>query len=228
MKLYELFLTHKRRILVGLFSSLIAGFSVLSYFVMITPPSLVDLYVSREIQERHNTVLDSFMIFLSSFGVVWVSGSMVAITAAVFYLLRFKREAAFTVLTLVAGAISSGIKVWVGRPRPTEDLVTIVEKAQHQSFPSGHTLFYTVFFGFMIVVMGNYKSFPHALRVAVVAICGLMIFMGPVSRVYLGAHWFTDVLGGFVLGLIYLFVLSYFYLFRKRAKVGAGGKHPID
>jgi len=220
MKLYQLFLTHKRRIFIGVFASLIAGFAILSYFVAITPPSFVDLYISREIQERHNTLLDGLMTLISGFGVIWVSGGVVAATALVFRLLSYAREAAFTLLTLVAGAISSGLKVVIGRPRPTEDLVTIIEKAQHESFPSGHTLFYTVFFGFMIIIMGNRKKFPQWLRVSVVLFCGAMIFLGPVSRVYLGAHWFTDVLGGFVLGIIYLFILSYFYLFNKK-KVGA-------
>ena len=218
MRLYQLYLTHKKKIFISVFVALIAGFAMLSYFVMFTPPSFIDLFVSEEIQERHNSLLDSFMKLISWFGVVPISVIMVVITSCIFLLLHYRREALFTLLTLVSGAISSGLKIVINRPRPTQDLVTIIEKAQHQSFPSGHTLFYTVFFGFVLIIMGNRKSYPNWLRITVAVLCTLMIFLGPVSRVYLGAHWFTDVLGGFVLGIIYLFILGYFYLFKTPPK----------
>lgn len=214
MKVFKYLQAHRKRVLAGVFIVLISGFGILTYLVMTLPLSFIDLLISEEIQERHNPLLDSFMRFISWFGVLPVSLIMVILTAATFMALRSRREALFTLLTLVAGVISSGLKILVNRPRPTQDLVTIIEKAQHQSFPSGHTLFYTVFFGFLLIIMGNRKTYPNSLRILIAAVCGSMIFLGPVSRVYLGAHWFTDVLGGFVLGVIYLFILGYFYLFK--------------
>ncbi|QEC75292.1 phosphatase PAP2 family protein [Mucilaginibacter ginsenosidivorax] len=56
------------------------------------------------------------------------------------------------------------------------------------------------------------EAIPKAIKIVVSAICLFLIFMIPVSRVYLGAHWFTDVLGGFLLGIICLYILSYQYL----------------
>ena len=53
---------------------------------------------------------------------------------------------------------------------------------------------------------------PKWLRLAVASISLFMIFLVPVSRIFLGVHWFTDVLGGFLLGLICLYVMGYFYL----------------
>jgi membrane-associated phospholipid phosphatase len=54
------------------------------------------------------------------------------------------------------------------------------------------------------------------IRLMVTGICMTLIFTIPVSRIYLGAHWFTDVLGGFMLGLICLYILSYLYLKKKQ------------
>lgn len=125
---------------------------------------------------------------------------------------HFKEEALFTVLTLISGIISSALKLLFNRPRPTDHLVRIVEKAKQQSFPSGHTLFYTIFFGLMIIIMCNLKDIPTWFRILVISVSVTMILSIPISRVYLGAHWFTDVLGGFILGIICLFVMGYFYL----------------
>lgn len=212
MTLYKYIHTHPQRVLGSVISLLIAGFAILTYLVMVLPPSFIDLHISEEIQERHSPFMDSLMRFISWFGVVPVSVVMVITVSCIFLLLASRKEGLFTLLTLVSGAISSGLKILINRPRPTQDFVILIENAQYQSFPSGHTLFYTVFFGFVMIIMGHRKSYPNWLRSIVAAVCILMIFIGPVSRVYLGAHWFTDVLGGFILGVMYLFILGYFYL----------------
>ncbi|MFD2161981.1 phosphatase PAP2 family protein [Paradesertivirga mongoliensis] len=149
---------------------------------------------------------------ISVFGSFPYSFSMVVATAVLFLIFKFKKEALFICLTGCSWLVSSSIKIIVDRPRPTEDLVRIVEEANRKSFPSGHVLFYVVFFGFLTLLMYHLKSIPKTLR-AVIGIASLfLIFSVPVSRIYLGAHWFTDVLGGFLLGIACLLTLSFYYL----------------
>jgi undecaprenyl-diphosphatase len=112
--------------------------------------------------------------------------------------------------------VSSALKILINRPRPTEDVVRILEKAKRQSFPSGHVLFYVLFFGFLALLMYHLKNIPKYIRLIIGIIAVFLIFTVPLSRVYLGAHWFTDVLGGFLLGILSLLILSYLYL-RKPA-----------
>lgn len=200
---------------VGIFFVLTIGFIILSYLVHIYPPSSLDLNISHEVQKDHTLALDHFTAFISWFGHVSVAGAMTALVALLFFLFNYKREALFTILTLASGLISTVIKIMVNRPRPTKELVRIVEIAKQQSFPSGHTLFYTIFFGFLIIVMANLKSVNHYIRVGVTVVSAAMILLIPVCRIYLGAHWFTDVLGGLILGVLCLFVLGYFYLSDK-------------
>jgi membrane-associated phospholipid phosphatase len=212
MNLIDYITANKKRVLTGVFIFLLTGFIALSLFVVILPPTFIDVHISQELQEQNGNLLSDFMKFVSQFGNMPVSLILVLLTSLLFLFARYRREALFTFLTLSSGLVSSVLKICINRPRPTKDLVTIMEITRQQSFPSGHTLFYTVFFGFLIIVMGNKKGMYKPLRIGVSLIAAAMVFLGPLSRVYLGAHWFTDVLGGFVLGLLCLFLIGYFYL----------------
>jgi membrane-associated phospholipid phosphatase len=211
MKLTE----HRRRVIIYILSALMAGFLILTAFVLVFHTTFIDREFSAEVQEHQNPFLDTSMRLISWFGYMPNSWLFVLSTSLLFLCLKYKREALFLALTMVSGAVSTLVKFLVNRPRPTEPLVHIIEKAKQQSFPSGHVLFYVVYFGFLTLLMVHLKTIPKILRVIVIVVSIFLIFTIPFSRIYLGAHWFTDVLGGFLLGLICLYVLSYFYLKTK-------------
>lgn len=192
--------------------SLAMGFLVLTVFVLLFPSSFIDREFSEEVQEHSNPFLDTVMKGVSIFGYMPYSAITVLGTGLLFLLFKRKKEALFVVLTALSSLVSLGIKILVNRPRPTENIVKILVKTTEKSFPSGHVLFYVVFFGFLTLLMYEIKSIPKLVRYPVSALCLLLIFTVPYSRVYLGAHWFTDVIAGFFLGLICLYGLSAWYL----------------
>jgi membrane-associated phospholipid phosphatase len=203
---------HRKRILFYVLGSIVTGFILLTLIVLHFKVSVVDLEFSEELQEHQYPVLDLGMKLISWFGYMPYSLFMVLISALAFYLMKYKKEGLFILLTLCSGLVTAVMKLCINRPRPTQDLVRIVEKAGRQSFPSGHVLFYVVFFGFLILLMYHLKTLSRSLRITVSATSFFLIFTIPLSRVYLGAHWFTDVLGGFLLGMVSLLILSFFYL----------------
>ena len=203
---------NKNRLLVNTLFVITTAFIVLSCFIYFFPLSSIDLDISREIQEHHNVTLDRLMAMISIFGTMPYSAITVGLAALLFFIFKLRKEALFILLTALSGLVSSLIKLLINRPRPAKDLVRIIEITREQSFPSGHTLFYTVFFGFLIIIMGNLKSVNHYFRKAIICLSSAMILLIPFSRIYLGAHWFTDVLGGALLGVLCLSVLGYFYL----------------
>ena len=205
----------KQRIILYVITGIGLGFIILTIFVWLVPGSVIDWEFSQEVQETQNPFLDSFMIAVSLPGNMPYSVITVLSVAAVFLVLRYKREALFIVLTMLSGLVSTLVKLLINRPRPSEPLVRVISKNLQQSFPSGHVMFYVIFFGFITLLMYQLKSIPRFVRILVAVISLVMIFLVSVSRIYLGAHWFTDVLGGFLLGIVCLYCLGYFYLKNK-------------
>jgi membrane-associated phospholipid phosphatase len=92
------------------------------------------------------------------------------------------------------------LKELVERPRPDESDVIVREMAEGLSFPSGHALGATLILGVAIIVAENLLA--GRARRAAQALCVLGILLVGAERVYDGAHWPSDVLGGYLMGAL--------------------------
>lgn len=117
--------------------------------------------------------------------------------------LNWRDGAYVAALTVAQGLTNHTIKTTVGRPRPADSVVEVIFPHTGLSFPSGHVMFYTTFFGFtFFLALTRLRRSPG--RKLLLATCGsLVLLVGP-SRIYLGAHWLSDVVAGHMLGLIIL------------------------
>jgi undecaprenyl-diphosphatase len=104
------------------------------------------------------------------------------------------------------------IKLLINRPRPTLSSVKVFSEFAATGFPSGHVVHYVVFFGFLLAVMFVDKGISLFWRVLVGILSAFLIFTVSISRIYLGAHWATDVIGGYLFGFVYLGILLTYYL----------------
>ncbi len=204
--------TFGKRHALQIIATIFVGFLILSVLILIFPSSWLDLEFSEEIQEHHNPIIDLLMKGISWFGQTWTSVSTVFITAMALFISKNKKESFYCLSTLLIGVITYLVKILINRPRPEKDLVRVIVDAHHQSFPSGHVSFYIVFFGFIAFVFHHKKWLHKVGRSIVFSFCIFLILTVPVSRIYLGAHWFTDVLGGFLLGTVFLCLLLMLYL----------------
>lgn len=105
----------------------------------------------------------------------------------------------------VAVLLNLVLKQLFVRPRPT-DVIQFVIEAGH-SFPSGHTMAGTCFYGFLIYLLWQLCT-RKKIRNLLIAVLTAVILLIASSRVYLGAHYFTDVFGGICISIVYLIVLT--------------------
>jgi membrane-associated phospholipid phosphatase len=96
-------------------------------------------------------------------------------------------------------AIAPAIKLLVDRPRPTADLIQVMTANGGESFPSGHTAYAVVCYGFLCYLLPSLSGNKVMVK-TIRALLTVLIGMTFVSRIYLGAHWLSDALGGLFLG----------------------------
>ena len=181
-------------------------------FVQHYPVSTYDRIITREIQEQRTWDPTLLMRFISIFGDAAFAPFPVIIAAVIFYLSYRRREAWFTLAVVIANACNFLVKLLIHRPRPTKEFANIVSQIAEFSFPSGHVVHYVVFFGFLLAVMILDKSIHLSWRIFVGLLSTVLILGVSVSRIYLGAHWATDVIGGYLFGFAYLGILLSYYL----------------
>ena len=88
------------------------------------------------------------------------------------------------------------------RPRPTE--YRIIEESGY-SFPSGHSMISMAFYGYLIYLIYKYVENKNVKWILISLLSVLICFIG-ISRIYLGVHYTSDVLGGFLISISYLVI----------------------
>ncbi|MFE7856237.1 phosphatase PAP2 family protein [Streptomyces sp. NPDC057403] len=133
---------------------------------------------------------------------VWDPWTMRLLAALAVVWLAWRRSARWTACWLAAtvavgSVVQQGLKAAVGRPRPVWP--DPVDSAHYAAFPSGHAMTATVVCGLLLWLVHHYGAGAAlrrtALWVAVVSVTGVGL-----TRVWLGVHWPSDVLGGWLLG----------------------------
>jgi undecaprenyl-diphosphatase len=114
-------------------------------------------------------------------------------------------DAAIVAAALIGATLfTDAVKDAVARPRPPDP---VLGPAVGYGFPSGHTLNSTATYGLVALYAWRSRMRPTARRIAVVALASIPFLVG-MSRIALGVHWPSDVLGGWLAGMAVVFVVA--------------------
>lgn len=160
----------------------------------------IDETIYNLIFKLFSTPTTFIMTFISHLG----SATILILLCIIFYiLLKDKKLALIIMLNLaIVYLLNVIIKMIIARPRP--DILRLVYETGY-SFPSGHAMVATGFYGFLIYI-ANKKIKNKALRRCITILLTLLIFLIGISRIYLGVHYATDIIGAFIIGIIYLVI----------------------
>ncbi len=158
----------------------------------------------------HNNTLTKIMKAITFWG---SEISFLIITFLAFVLLKDRKEAIAVPVNLsLIVVINTVIKLIVQRSRPLE--LSLI-KISGYSFPSGHSAVSLAFYGLFIFFINKDIKNNMVKFLSTVSLIMLILLIG-ISRVYLGVHYASDVIGGFLYSTIYL--ITYVEIFLKFAK----------
>lgn len=169
----------------------------------------LDIRVTNLLSVLRTDAMNRFMV-LWSYGGNWqfiVSLGIIIIIGLL--LVKEKRKALFLFFgTALGELLYSSIKAVVGRTRPDEGFALITQGGY--SFPSGHATMAVLFFGMIWYgCITAHKKWWQ--RIGFTLFFGGIIFFISISRVYLGVHWASDVIGGWSLGALLLVLIIGFF-----------------
>jgi undecaprenyl-diphosphatase len=181
------------------------------------PLVLVDNAIYSALQELRSRPGDAFMIAVTELGDTVV---VVAVTAVVFLWFAWQRAwrtAAYWLIAVAgASAINTAIKVALHRARPVELHYTGWSAF---SFPSGHSTINWVLYGFLTFLV--VRGIAPIWRLPIILCSASLALLIAFSRLYLGAHWFSDVTGGLAFGSAWIALLALLYLRRPAEPFGS-------
>lgn len=173
-----------------------------------------EIHIINLIRSIQSPLLDAFMQFMTQLG----SGTFIAVFGGIFiavFLWRKEYRSAFVFAALLLGQeiIVRGLKNIIARPRP--EVLSHLTYASGFSFPSGHTVATLVFWGFLAYYFS--LKFPQkSYRILIYSLAAVTVFLVGFSRVYLGVHWISDVLGGYVIAFLWVFLVFRLFFRKER------------
>lgn len=183
----------------GLWLAGLLAFALMAGFAGAFSHFPADLWLAHRLQDIEAAAFVRAMDWAEKFSgwplvaVVWL-GAVVAL-----WLGAWRWEAGLLLVSMAGWGLNSGMKELVDRPRPSPDLAGL-------SFPSGHTTTAIVIYG-LIFYFALFVIRQPLLRLPVQLACVYVVVFTALERVYVGAHWPSDILGSFLFAGLFLALL---------------------
>ena len=183
---------------------LLSLFVILTICVLLDLTGVIDYNVYNLLSTNEIEFVTAFFNVVTSLA---SSEAIIIITLALIFLLNTNHERLFVIINTI---ISAGIIIVSKNIFLRERPLIGSELLSSYSFPSGHSLIATTYYGFLIYLLKRSKC-KEEYKVIGTTLLTTLIVLICLSRLVLNVHYVTDVIGGVILGLVILLVLIYFF-----------------
>ncbi len=200
---------HKVSISVFLIALCVFLFTIIAIFVNSKALKQFDTAIIESIQGMISAPLTTFFLAVTFIGSV---KGVSIITIIFFCYLFYRRNYLYGLYLIISVGVGAGIlnkllKAFFQRERP--DMLRIVSESGF-SFPSGHAMGSVILFGGIALILYKMNGMVKLTIVCMVMAATLIIIIG-LSRIYLGVHYPTDIIAGYVAGVIWVTISNFFY-----------------
>ncbi|QXP77810.1 MULTISPECIES: phosphatase PAP2 family protein [Winogradskyella] len=165
-----------------------------------------DTNVIEYIHSYRTPTLTKYFVFITDIGDVY--GYLIAfILCIITFLMIFKSwQYVIQLIVVMSLALSSNLilKRIINRSRPNQEHLVTVETL---SYPSGHAMAAMAFYGFLIYLFFHFKINLILKSIIITLLISIIISIG-ISRIYLGVHFPSDIIGGFIAGFIWVILCA--------------------
>lgn len=181
-------------------------FGILEDVIAHDPLVGADAAIFNLLQALRSSFADHLMVGITELGGARVRLSVAVVVGVWLIVLRCWRTVGYWIITVgfAEGAVKL-LKLAIGRPRP----FGLYSGIEQFSFPSGHATGSVVIYGFLAFLLARKQSPLTRMSITVITAVGVVLI--GFSRLYLGAHWLSDVLGGWSLGLAWIALVAVVY-----------------
>jgi membrane-associated phospholipid phosphatase len=169
------------------------------------PPPSFDMDCAHFWHQKAHAQRWAFMVFFTDLGGV-AAMTLLTVVGALWQASHKNRLLALGWIGVAAsGAIlNSGCKHLIDRKRPDEQIRDVAVLEVNQSYPSGHAMGSAIGYGLLAYSLCLWQRCRWT-RLLILVVTGCIVLAIGFSRMYLCAHWFSDVIGGWSIGLAWLF-----------------------
>ncbi len=207
------------RLLIGLILALgaLMFFGWLASEIFEGETKVFDETIRQAINQTATPALTSLMVFISFIGSAIFLVPLGVVVIIIFLRLKWRRAAVLFVITMAGEIILNlTLKAFYGRTRP--DPFFDYPLPSSYSFPSGHALGTFCFYGILAwLVTARLES--RTTKIIIRILAAILIFLMGFSRIYLGVHYPSDVVGGYLAALVWTVTVALGDFFFNRKKV---------
>jgi len=185
-------------------------FLILSILVIMEKVVYLDTLVHSFILDIRNDSLTSFFNIITNLA---GASFLLALSVIMLIVMKKKKISLYVLINLISAfIINETAKAIFTRSRPVG--INLIDETGF-SFPSGHTMVALSFYGFIVFLLYN-KTKNKAMRMFfIIGLIAVVLLVG-FSRIYLGVHYLSDVIGGLLLSIMYLTIFINFVKLEKK------------